>query len=123
LEAIEMTDIVERLRSLPPNTLIRDMGDEAADEIERLRKEVRQMTQLHESACESWNATRSELEAVKREAVEALKPFAREANDWDAEANGGFQFADDERADFECSIRVGSLRAARAFVEKHGRDG
>jgi hypothetical protein len=68
-------------------------------------------------------ALRSELEAVEREAVEVLKPFAREANDWDAEANGGFQFNDDERADFECSIRVGHLRAARAFVEKHGRDG
>jgi hypothetical protein len=109
-----MTDIVERLREtwdwphsasgLAHEATMKHNrdGEEAAAEIERLR---------------------SELEAVKREAVEALKPFAREANDWDAEANGGFQFADDERADFECSIRVGSLRAARAFVEKHGRDG
>lgn len=54
---------------------------------------------------------RTELEAVKREAVEALKPFAIEP------------FAVGFRKAKALPLSTEAFRAARAFVEKHGRDG
>jgi hypothetical protein len=54
---------------------------------------------------------RSELEAVKREAVEVMKLFmAREGRS-------------DDIPDVYRYLTGGHLRAARAFVEKYGRDG
>jgi hypothetical protein len=59
----------------------------------------------------------AELEAVKREAVEVLKPFSFAAPYW----QGFHDFQQITHRDH--SLEVGHLRAARAFVEKHGRDG
>jgi hypothetical protein len=56
---------------------------------------------------------RSELEAVKREAVEALKHFAELSEKWKNFDGGGAGVM----------VRLDSLRAASAFVKKHGGDG
>jgi hypothetical protein len=71
---------------------------------------------------------RSELEAVKREAVEVLKPFAAAAANFDSFpvkdptewfAYGGVMDVDGHHG----AITAKDLNDARAFVEKHGRDG
>jgi hypothetical protein len=74
-----------------------------------------------------YESLRSELEAVKREAVEVLKPFEMAARNFESFnikdprewfAYGGVQDADGHHG----GISVHDIRAARAFVEKHGRD-
>jgi hypothetical protein len=67
------------------------------------------------------------LEAVKREAVEVLKPFAEAAFVLDEDVASNLR-AEDSGILEDClwpsqQPNVGHLRAARAFVEKHGRDG
>jgi len=74
---MNMTDIVERLRRLPPSPIA--FGDseankrnraergEAADEIERLRAEIERETGRAETAIETLNETRDELERLRSE--------------------------------------------------------
>lgn len=55
---------------------------------------------------------------TKRELIEALKPFAREAADYDPDRNDGHQFPDHERIEMESRITVGDLRRARAAIAR-----
>jgi hypothetical protein len=73
---------------------------------------------------------RSELEAVKREAVEVLKPFAKSASTFSF-AIGPDGIDDDMtviayahvRPNSEADLSTRNFSDARAFVEKHGRGG
>lgn len=53
---------------------------------------------------------RAELEQLRREAVEAMKPLVREGQDF---------YAPGYRDSTPISVSLGALRNARAFVEKH----
>lgn len=63
-----------------------------------------------------YEALRAELDAVKREAVEVVRPFAEDPALDD-------RVSDDAIIDLdETNITVGLLRRARAFMEKHSND-
>lgn len=67
---------------------------------------------------------RSELEAVKREAVGVVKPFANEASELGKDRSDWKHIPDNQRMQHSLILATyGDFRAARAFVEKHGRDG
>lgn len=88
---------------------------------ESLRSELYLSNNGKDNLAQNVFRLEAELEAVKQEAVEVMKPFAEAAG---IRLCG--EWGDDERfgqTDVAFYLKFGHLRAARAFVEKHGRDG
>lgn len=79
------------------------------DELTRLRSDLMQARARAEVA-----------EARLAEAMKLIEPFAREAEEWSPEANGGHAFEDSESIAGETGITVGHLRAARKFLKENG---
>jgi len=63
---------------------------------------------------------RTTAEAGKRELVEALRPFAEEAQRWEPRGGAHWPDAVPFPANSFSTIRIGDLRQARATLAKHG---
>lgn len=59
----------------------------------------------------------AKAERSLEEAEKVIAPFAFEAADWDAIANGGFTFQDQLKIDGCTDLTVGHLRAASRWME------
>lgn len=129
------SDLVERLRSINPwadmdwPEIVREAADALAAKDARISKIEAERDNARKSAAENGKevcrqhtraeAAESELSVLKAKLDEArsvIEPFAREADDYSREANGGFVFHDSERADDLSHLTVGHLRRARQFL-------
>ena len=92
--------------------------DDIAFEIVVLRGQFKAQQQHDGALIASLRAKVEHLTRALEEAERVTKPFASEAADWDAIANGGFTFQDQLKIDGCTDLTVGHLRAARKWMEE-----
>lgn len=123
-------DLIARLRHAHEHSQQRIVGSnifqeaatalEAKDaEIERLRGDIEYQARAHARLVSDLQATAEQAERALAEAVGVLRPFADCIDQIDTLPDG-YPWRDDQS--IIKGLKMGSLRAARAFVAQHGSD-